>query len=75
MKPPGSINEVKRIIELCNRSDPFNIFYVDEELENLIKKWKDFFVYTNKKYDIKHTHWICWCEWYLKKEKCKEILK
>jgi len=64
MKAPGPISEVEEIFKNYNSA--------------LQVKWYPFARYTVKKYDLKPTakyRWDKWCKWYLKREKCKEILK
>jgi len=61
MNPPGPISEVKEIFENYNTT--------------LQDKWSPFARYTMKKYSLKFELWNNWCNWYLKRIKCEEILK
>jgi len=65
MNPPGPISEVKEILNDCFNSDTVILKH----------KWNNFVLYISGKYNLKFSTWKRWCQWYLKKLKCEEILK
>ena len=69
MNAPGPIDDIKEILHLEIKHGWFDRYY---ELTN---KWDNFAMHTIKKYDLSSRYWFIWCKWYLKREKCKEILR
>ena len=71
MKAPGPISDIIELIILVKNKNTFHC----EKSYKLRGKWNKFAKYFQEKYNREGMHWYIWCNWYLKKLKCKEILK